>query len=228
MSSYFKLLKSAWSDVIAPAGTDLCRSAPDSLFLGTGFFALLTQNYALGVMVLAMAEIGLLSRFLGGLIGAVQPNNATPHSDVCLPGIPSPYQISAIGSLLTGSAFPSGPTFFITATLVYIFSGIQNFSEELNTLGQKEPEWKTRATMSGVFSLLLIVVYMLYRLLNECEPIFTGIGSAILGAFAGLAIFTLHVYVFGRDGVNFLGLPQLTNKFTPDNPLQLCATVPST
>jgi membrane-associated phospholipid phosphatase len=227
MSSYFKLLKSVWADVLAPAGSDLMRSAPDNLFLGTSIFALLTQNFALGVLVVAMAEFGLLNRLLGGFIGAVQDNRAVPHSDVCLPGIPSPLQISAVGTLLTGYSFPSGPTFFMSATLMYIFSSIQNFNEELSVLGQREPDWTARKYMSMVFSIILILAFMVYRLMNSCEPIFTAMGSVILGSIAGVAIFTIHLYVFGREGVNFLGLPQLTNRFTPENPLQVCAKLPA-
>jgi hypothetical protein len=226
MSSYFKFLKSVWADVLAPAGSDIFRSAPDSVFIGTSLFALLTQNYTLGILVLAMAELGLVNRFFGGLFSAVQDNSSAQQvSDACLPGIPSPYQISAIGKLLSTTAFPSGPTFFISGTLTYIMMSIQNFYEELKTLGQRDSSWLSRTTASMVLSLLFIGTFMLYRILNECEPILTSVASAFLGAFFGMIIMNIHSYVFGRNGINFLGLPILTNTFTEENPLQLCARV---
>ena len=58
MSSYFETLKSLKNDILVPAGQDMIRSAPDSLFIGSALMALLTQNYPLGILTLAMVEFG--------------------------------------------------------------------------------------------------------------------------------------------------------------------------
>jgi hypothetical protein len=66
MSQYFDWLKSFNKSILRPAATDFMRSLPDSLFIGTTVFALLTQSYPLGILVLAMLETTLLHRSIGG------------------------------------------------------------------------------------------------------------------------------------------------------------------
>lgn len=224
MSSYFALLKSVKDDVVLPAAEDILRSAPDSLFLGSAIFAGLTQNFALGTFVLAMVEFGILHRVLAGIIGLAQPNEAPlPASSKCFPGIPSPYQISAVGQILTGAAFPSGPLFFISAAISYILYSTLNFSSELNELSKTEPEWKVRIPLSITFSLLLIAAFGIYRFVSGCDPALVIIGSTVLGLFVGALVYTIHVYLFGRNAVNFLGLPLLADRSANGSALYVCA-----
>jgi hypothetical protein len=130
---------------------------PDSIFLGSSLFALLTQNYPLGIFVLAMMEFGIVQRCFGSLFGIIQTNEQSPSSDLCIPGIPSPYQISAIGKLMAVTAFPSGPIFFISAVIMYTVVSILNFTSELAELGQKDPEWKSRIPICITFSILFFI-----------------------------------------------------------------------
>ena len=103
---------------MVPGGADILRSAPDSLFLGTALFALITQSFPLGIFTLAMAEMGLIGHLLGTLIGAMQGNEGSLPTDICTPGLPSPFQISVIGKILPAQGFPSAPVFFLTAAIV--------------------------------------------------------------------------------------------------------------
>ena len=224
MSSYFKSLKSLTDDVIYPAFQDLIRSAPDSLFLGTAVFALITQSFPLGIFVLAMMEFGALHRVFAALIGSVIGNNeAQPGSGVCLPGIPSPYQISLIGKILAGAAFPSGPLFFISAAFAYLLMSVNNFSEELDELGKQNSEWKTRIPLGKVFSSLLLIFICLYRFMNHCENVMTILGTLIFGIGAGGIVYLIHTYLFGRDSINFLGVPLLADRAANGRPLYVCA-----
>jgi hypothetical protein len=223
MSSYFKSLKYLGTELLTPAFQDLFRSLPDSLFLGTGLFALITQSFPLGILFLAMAEAGLLQRLLGGFVGAVQPNEKAPGSTMCLPGIPSPYQLSAIGALMLETAFPSGPIFFVSAVFIYIISSTLNFKDELKELGQRESEWNARIPLSMTFSLLFLVVFILWRYMNSCDDILTILGSVAFGGLAGGLIYMVHVYLFGRDSINFLGVPLLADKTATGRPLYVCS-----
>ena len=67
MSSYFKLLKSLRTDIVAPAFHDFMRSLPDSLMFGTGVFALVTQSFPMGILVLAIIELCISHKFIGYL-----------------------------------------------------------------------------------------------------------------------------------------------------------------
>jgi hypothetical protein len=223
MSSYFKMLKSLSSDVIYPAFYDLLRSGPDALFLGTGLLAMLTQSFPLAVYTLAMAEFGILHQVFSGFVGMLQDNTGKVASDICTPGLPSPLQISPVGRLLAQSAFPSGVIFFMTASIIYSLSSIQNFKQELDELGNKESEWKTRIPLSYTFGLLFIFAFVLYRILNDCDGVLAGLSSVLFGALAGFIVYILHVYLFGRDSVNFLGIPLLADRAANGKPLYVCA-----
>ncbi len=223
MSSYFKLLKSVVNDTVKPAWHELFRSMPDSLFLGTAIFSGITQNFPLGILVLAMLELSLIQRVFGGFLGSVASNEADVSSATCLPGIPSPYQVSILSHILKQSAFPSGPVFFVTGVLTYCIASTLNFKKELKELGEKEPEWNTRIPLSITFSLLVLGCFLAWRFSNSCEDVFTILGSVVLGMPFGFLVYLVHVYLFGRNAVNFLGVPLLADaKITT-----VCGKVPN-
>jgi hypothetical protein len=223
MSSYLKALKYVGSDVLSPAFHDILRSAPDALFLGSSILGLLTQNFALGVFVLAMAEFGVTHRVLAGIIGSAQGNTRSPRPEICSAGIPSPYQISVIGKVLGESSFPSGAVFFLSAVIAYTLSSTLNFEKELEELGKKDAEWKTRLPLSIIFSCLFIALVAIYRVYYSCDSVLVVLGSIVMGGIAGFLVYLLHVYLFGRDAVNFLGLPLLADRAANGKPLYVCA-----
>lgn len=223
MSSYFKLLKSLGSDVLSPAFTDFMRSLPDSLMIGSSFFALLTQNFPLGILVLAMIELTITHKLVGGFIKGVQGGNTHISSDLCTPGIPSPYQISMVGTLLSETTFPSGPIYFVSGVLSYILASTLNFQQELKELSKKEPEWNARIPLSMTFGILFLFAFVFWRFANECDGAVVALGSVVFGLLAGALLYLVHVYLFGRDSVNFLGVPLLADKAAGGRPLYACA-----
>ena len=224
MSSYFKALKSLQDDIVSPAFHELLRSMPDSLFIGSAFFALITQSFPLGIFTLAMAEFGMANRALAGLIGSLQNNERPARPEICKAGIPSPYQISVVGQILGETAFPSGPVFFLGAVITYILSSTLNFQKELEELGNSEPEWKTRNPLSFTFSILFLVLYLIYRIYYECDGVMEVLGSTVFGGIVGFLVYLIHVYLFGRDSINFLGIPLLADRAANGKPLYVCAT----
>jgi hypothetical protein len=207
-----------------PAFHDFMRSLPDSLLLGSGCFALVTQSFPIGILVLAIAEISLSHKLLGGFISGVQGGNShIQEKDVCRPGIPSPYQISIIGQLLAETTFPSGPVYLISGTIAYILASTLNFKNELKTLGEKEPEWNARIPLSFTFGLLFLVLFSAWRYANGCDGAVAVLGSVVFGLVIGYLIYILHVYLFGRDAINFLGIPLLADKAAGGRPLYACA-----
>jgi hypothetical protein len=224
MSSYFKLLKSVGSDVLYPAFGDFMRSLPDSLLIGSSIFALMTQSFPIGILVLAVAELSLGHKLLGGFVKSVQGGNThIPDKDACRPGLPSPYQISLVGKLLGETTFPSGPIFLVCGTIAYILASSVNFQKELEELGKKEPEWKARLPLSFTFGLLFMILFVIWRVSNECDGVVTALGSTVIGLLFGGIIYLVHVYLFGRDAVNFLGVPLLADKAAGGRPLYACA-----
>jgi hypothetical protein len=101
MSNYFDMLKSSSFKSILTAPFHECiRAAPDSLFLGSILLSVFTQSFPLIVLSLAMGEFGLIQRFLASILDSVTDNWKTQGPEICRMGIPSPYQISAVGNLI--------------------------------------------------------------------------------------------------------------------------------
>jgi hypothetical protein len=199
------------------------RGLPDSLFLGSTIFALLTQNFPISVLVLGMFEFSLAAWLLFKFGGLLMNNQESVGSDVCLPGIPSPYLISALGYIYPRSSFPSIPIFFISSSLFYILFSVLNFREELKELGIKTPEWKVRIPLSITFTSILLLCFVFWRVLNTCDTVMIALGSLLFGALTGSAIQLLHTYLFGRDSINFLGVPLLADRSSTGGKQYICA-----
>lgn len=223
MATYFERLRSILSDTLVPTTHEFLRALPDSLFVGTGFFALITQNFPLGVLVIAIAEMAMAQRLFGSIISVVQENPIKQYSDKCSAGIPSPYQLSLVGKLMSEVSFPSGPVFLLAGVITYCLSSTLNFQKELEELGKNEPEWNARIPLAATFSTLLFVLYALWRYMSGCEDVFAILGSSLLGAVVGFIVYILHVYLFGRDAINFLGIPLLADRAANGTPLYACA-----
>ena len=205
------------------APREFLRAMPDSLFLGTSTFALITQSFPLGILVLAMMELILIQVLFSSFIRGLQPNGHIPSSDTCTTGLPSLYQITAVGKLLEIATFPSGPIFFVVGVLSYIIFSILNFRQELEELGKQEPEWKIRLPLSIVFSSVLLVLFVVWRVWSACDSLLPALGSTVFGFGAGFLIYLLHNYLFGRDAINMLGLPLLADRAAGGRPLYVCA-----
>jgi len=202
---------------------EIMRGLPDSLFLGSCVFAFLTQNYPISILVLGMFEFSIAAWVLSMFIGLIENNNEPVKSDICLPGIPSPYLISILGNIYPKTAFPSIPIFFISSTLFYIVYSVLNFRQELKELGYKNAEWKIRIPFSIIFSLALITAFIFWRVLNTCDTLWVALGSLLFGAITGACIQLIHTYLFGRDSINFLGVPLLADKSATGDSINICA-----
>ena len=203
--------------------TETMRSLPDSLFLGSTIFALLTQNYPISVLVLGMFEFSLAAWLLCKFGGLLMNNEEKLNSDVCIPGVPSPYLISAVGSIFPKASFPSIPIFFISSSIFYIMFSVLNFRQELKELGNKTPEWKVRIPLSIIFSSVLLLIFIFWRVLNTCDTVIIALGSLLFGALTGSVIQLLHTYLFGRDSINFLGVPLLADRSATGGKQYICA-----
>ena len=124
-----------------------------------------------------------------------------------------------MGNILSQTIFPSGPVFLVSGVIAYILSSTLNFKKELDELGMKEPEWKMRLPLSFMFSFLLLVLFVFWRFANSCDGAVTLLGSVVAGLVTGGIIFLIHVYLFGRDSVNFLGIPLLADRAATGAPL---------
>jgi hypothetical protein len=77
--------------------------------------------------------------------------------------------------------------------------------------------------ISIIFTLILLFSYTLWRLKNSCDSVLSILGSVAIGLLFGGLVHLLHVYLFGRDSINMLGLPLLADRAANGGPLYVCA-----
>jgi hypothetical protein len=224
MSQYLELLKSPKDNIILPMMDEFMRSLPESLFLGSAIFSFICQSYPIGILVLAMLEFAVLQSLIGSFsyFATGETRGAIPAN--CIYGLPNQNSLGLLKQIMRDSAFPSGSIFFISSTIFYIMSSIINFSPELKALGTNEPEWNARIPISVTCGLLFLTLYVLWRGYNDCDSFVNIMGSVLFGAAIGYLLSIVHTYLFGRDAINFLGIPLLSDRTATGAPLYVCST----
>ena len=80
----------------------------------------------------------------------------------------------------------------------------------------------SRPDAQNVLSILFLAAFSVYRIIKGCDNLLTGLASIILGIAVGGCLLMLNIKVFGRDSVNFTGLPLLVDRISTGQPLYVC------
>jgi hypothetical protein len=222
-SAYLGFLKSPKNEIILPYIDTLMRSAPDSILLGTAFLALLTQSWSYTVLLLAFVEIFGIHYLLSTLASFITGSKGEPDNGACGFMIPSYSQISIIKNLLFSSSFPIAPTFFVSSVIAYIFGSTINLTNEINDLAKNNYILNTRYPISVIASVVFLSAFVIWRIMRGCDSLIPSLGTVILGFLTGGMLLIANVYIFGREAINFTGLPLLVNKISSGAPLYVCA-----
>ena len=222
MSEYLKFLKSPKDEIIVPFFDTLMRSAPDSLVLGTVLLSLMTQSYAYSILLFAFMEIIISHYVIASLISYISGGQGAYLPDKCGFQIPSYSQVSILKSLLRASQFPTAPTFFMSAVIAYIFGSTMNMRNEIADLAQKNPILNSRFPISVVLGVIFLCSFVVWRITNGCDTLMGGIGSVLLGMIVGGIFMVANSYAFGRESINFTGLPLLVSSLSTGKPIYAC------
>ena len=222
-SVYLQFLKSPKDEIILPYIDTLMRSAPDSILLGTAFLALLTQSWSYTVLLFVFIEIFGIHYLLSTLASFITGSKGEPDNGACGFMIPSYSQISIIKNLISTSSFPSGPTFFVSSVIAYIFGTTINMTNEINDLAKNNYILKTRYPISVIASIVFLSAFVIWRITRGCDSLFPSLGAVILGFLTGGMLLIANVYIFGREAINFTGLPLLMDRISTGAPLYVCA-----
>lgn len=213
-----------WNSYIKPSFTEQMRLLPDSVLIGSGILALVTQSFATTVFFISLLETAAVGTALRTLFSYMNYSGllpGTPDPSVCTPNIlrPSLETIASFGKGSVSSTFPSFPIFFLSTAASYVIGTMYSEAPELQALGAS---YAARFYIGIFSSLFLLFVVMTYRLSMGCE----GLGVLILTLFAGLLLGPLLVYqnsmLLGRDATNLLGIPLLTQKTKDGKPIYVC------
>jgi hypothetical protein len=224
MLSKFKTLLEAYPG----AGLrEIIRLVPDSLLLGSGLFAVMTQNYPMGVLFGTLIEIIFLTVGIQNLATYLDLPKSLPvgasMSKECKSGFQSPtlQNVSIFFKMDIKSAFPSAPVFILTAALSYVITAMQGFTAELSELG---PAFSTRYYIGIVLSFILMFIVAAFRLLNNCDGVGIIILSILLGYSLGSVLCWQNNTLWGRESTNVLGIPVFANTTADGSPIYICPT----
>lgn len=204
---------------------EIHRLMPDSLLFGSLFMYFLTHNFSFGIFAVFVFETTLSHRLIHWLIAQSVGSEPRPNKAECRTGYISD-QFDA-KRIFSHDPYPSYGVFSITAIATYLGLATKEFSETREAMG---PQWQSRSIVSYVFITLLVLAFVLVRLfLVDCKDTF---GEICIAAFAailvGFAFYTFNKSVFGKEAMNFLGLPFMVSKADKNDPIYVCTNITST
>jgi len=225
-SGYVKLFTALGGlpSTIRDSVAEIHRLIPDSLLFGSLLMYFLTHNFSFGVFAVFVFETTLSHRLIHWLIAqsvGVEPRSNKPE---CRVGYVSD-QFDA-KRIFSHDPYPSYGVFSITAIATYLGLATKEFSETREAMG---PQWQSRSIVAYVFITLLVLAFVLVRLfLSNCGDTF---GEICLAAFAailvGFAFYSFNKSVFGKEAMNFLGLPFMVSKGDKNDPIYVCTNISS-
>jgi len=205
---------------IANATAELHRMMPDSLLFGSFLLYVLTQHAPFGVFALFVLELILSHKLVGWIM--TQSVGSSPDQEpvvACRMG----YKMGRmdIRRLFSHGSYPSFGIFSTMGVVTYLSRSMGTFSETLDAMG---PVWSSRKIVAMIFAVCLILAVIGGRLYAGCESMGEILLAGALGAGAGLLLYSLHLSVFGEQGMNFLGLPYLVTKESQGTPIYVCSS----
>jgi hypothetical protein len=210
--------------IAIPIAIEFLRLLPDGLVFGVALLSLLSFCTSYGVLLFSMVELMLLQRLFATFISSIASTGAGDNAAaaVCQNGFafPNMMRISMIDSVGKPSTFPSSSMFFLVGVITYIISSIQQFKQEITTLGG---DITVRTGVASILSSLFVIFMFLYRIIYGCDSVGNILLTMIFGVIAGVALVYQNVALFGRSGVNVLNLPLILSAAESGKPMYVCA-----
>jgi hypothetical protein len=69
----------------------------------------------------------------------------------------------------------------------------------------------------------LAFLFLMFRLTTECDSMGASTAGFVFGAVVGVALVNINVSLYGKESVNFLGIPLLRNKTSDSSPIYICS-----
>ncbi len=204
---------------------EVIRLIPDGLFVGTGLFALMSQNYPVTMLFLTIFETLLITVGLQTLFGYISFPDVVPRGEAmgpkCMSGFQSPtlQTLSLFFKMGATSAFPSPPIFVFTTGVIYVLSSLANFKSEMEGLG---PGFSARFYMSIILSCIALAIISIYRFMTGCDSFGSLVLSILAGFVLGIVLCQQNVTLFGKEAINLMGVPVFKNQTADGKPIYIC------
>jgi hypothetical protein len=217
MSTLWDKLKSIMYGSVLTTADEIQRLIPDSILFGSLLLYFLTNNMSFGVFAVFIFEMVLSHKLISWTFSQTSGDSRPLHNQ-CRSGFRTPrYDVERI---LSNSTYPSFGVFTITSMGAYLGMAMTEFKDTLKTMGA---EWESRYTVSISFITALVMLISLIHYLKGCEPFTEILIAIILGLIVGFILFVINNNIFGKESMNFLGLPFIVEKNQEGSPIYVCS-----
>jgi hypothetical protein len=168
---------------------------PVGLVTGTLLLTFLTFNLSIITLIVFYSELFLIK-------GLVAPSFQT-----------------LFPTLVSDSTFLYLPLYLVTATLSYLNASLVSFSDVLNRIGG---EYGSKMVSSLVLSVLVITALFSYYVLKDAMTVPSALFTIFASAIIGSVLLIVNQTIFGKNAVNYLGLPLLSSTTGSERPIYAC------
>ena len=228
MGSIEDVHKALFTDTIVPVVLESMRLFPDAIVIASGIYALLVQSTPYGVFFGSMLEATVIFRLIKSfatyvnITGTFAPSYGS-NTSACRTGFTNPTatmeMMTLFGREPLGIAFPSAPLYMISVASAYIFTTLNKQSKELQALG---PAYSSRYYSSAIFLLMIVTLFIAFRLFFQCDGFGVLMMSMIIGLFVGTLLVQQNERLFGAQSINLIGIPLLRNRTADGKKLYVC------
>ena len=199
--------------------TEIHALIPDSLLFGSLLFYFLTQNKAFGIFAVFIVEAVISHRIIGAIMA--QTTGPSPAVQMnCRAGFKTP-RVTGMERGFDHPSYPSYSIFSITSIATYLVLAMREFSSTLDAMGSRD--WSSRSLAAYICTGILVGIFVFARIWSSCEKsgeIFTAMVCAII---VGGIFFGVNKALFGKESMNFLGLPYMVDKTEKGEAIYVCA-----
>ena len=191
------------------------RIMPDSILFGSIILYFLTQNYAYGIFSLFIFETVMMHKLIAWVFA--KSMGEAPLPDVkCRSGFKTTRHDF---NRMFSKQYPSYGMFSITAIGIYLGLATKEYSDTFDAMG---PDWASRPSIAYGLIAITIVTFMMVRW-SSCEKFGELCKAFICAILVGVVFFHINKKLFGKESMNFLGVPSIVTKESQGDPIYVCA-----
>jgi len=199
---------------------EIARLFPDSVLFGSLVLYVITQHLPYGVFAVFLLESSVFYKLVNLVMDSVVGRPVLKQADLkerknCRPGFLQPRLEPE--RIFMNEGIVSMPMFYMASTVAYLLGANFQYAQVLRTMGAN---WGSRVIFSAICAALLLILFYIRAI--PCSTHLSLIGAILLGALAGIGFWYLNSALFGKESMNFAGLPYLTDKTENGQPLYTC------
>jgi hypothetical protein len=134
-------------------------------------------------------------------------------------GLLTPSFRTLFPTIVNDSTFLYLPLYLATATLSYLNASLVSFSDVLHRIGG---EYNSKMVGSLVVSILVITALFAYYVSKNVLTISSGLFTIFISAILGSLLLVANQAMFGKNAVNYLGLPIISSTTGSERPIYAC------